>query len=99
MGEIMNHICGCGLPAKYQTPGNPPEFSCNKYMRCPTYKEIKLRLEITQLKLREAKEYCEELLNCWGWKKGERAGNAEEYEKLLKFIESLDYGDQNATGK
>ncbi len=40
--------------------------------------------------LKEARDYCNDLLAEWQWKKGEVAGNAEEYERLAAFIERIE---------
>lgn len=35
---INEMFCGCGLPARYSVTSG--QTACNKYFRCPTYKEL-----------------------------------------------------------
>ena len=50
----MGNLCGCGLPAKHFTlhNGNIGDGSCNKYERCPTYEELRAKLQITERTLK-----------------------------------------------
>lgn len=36
-------LCGCGKPARYETHRG---MACNKYIRCPTYEELRELLEV-----------------------------------------------------
>jgi len=87
---MSSNICGCGKPIRYICPsGNGLKDSCNKYARCPTWDQLHEQNEQMRRQLNIAKNYCHELLGAWSWKKGERAGNAEQFEELLNFIVSL----------
>jgi hypothetical protein len=44
-------LCGCGRPVRYLTPGNEDGGSCNKYMRCPTYEDIRSTLKVANRRL------------------------------------------------
>lgn len=85
---VSSGLCGCGKPVRYLVPGvGLNEGACNKYARCATWEELREQNQKMLEQLETAKEYCRDLLGCWAWKKGERAGNAEEYEALVSFIE------------
>lgn len=43
------NVCGCGRNVDYyDLNGNP---SCNKYMRCPTYEELREALKTANMEL------------------------------------------------
>lgn len=34
-------VCGCGQPNRYYVSVSPETMACNKYMRCPTYEDLR----------------------------------------------------------
>ena len=49
--EFVDMKCGCGKIGVYEING---KFSCNKYMRCPTYEELDAELRKCRMELHEA---------------------------------------------
>lgn len=55
--KYATKICGCGKQARYVKIEDGREVhSCNKYGRCPTYKELSLELQAVKLLLRAYRE-------------------------------------------
>ncbi len=81
-------LCGCGKPVRYIVQnGDGTTDACNKYGRCQTWEQLREQNETMRIQLSVAVDYCRDLLGCWSWKMGERAGNDKEYDSLIGFIE------------
>ena len=88
-------LCGCGKPARYLVP-NSKEGSCNKYVRCPSWEELNVKLietttiigELLQwLRKREGEVETLKERTPFAPTKASLGGQAKAYKDVHQFIE------------